>query len=132
MNLKKLALAMALTATTVAGAAAEEHLHSLDATQIDNTIAPGTDFYGYVNKKWQQANPLTPEHARYGMFDLLRENAKTQLRQLPSRPTSSALRPLRTTRWKISSSGCTETMRARSSVPAFRKTSPTPTPMQCM
>lgn len=82
MNLKKLALAMALTATTVAGAAAEEHLHSLDATQIDNTIAPGTDFYGYVNKKWQQANPLTPEHARYGKFNVLSDTSEMRVKNL--------------------------------------------------
>ena len=34
-------------------------LKSLDTTSIDETIAVGEDFYGHVNKGWQQAHPLT-------------------------------------------------------------------------
>ena len=68
--MNKLALVMAITLTAGTSALADapkEHLKSLDAKQIDNTIAPGTDFYLHVNKKWMEENPLTPEHARYGL-----------------------------------------------------------------
>lgn len=73
---------MAVTATTVAGVSAEEHLKSLDASQIDNSIAPGTDFYHHVNKKWQIANPLTDEHARYGKFNILSDTSQARVKEI--------------------------------------------------
>lgn len=82
MKLTNLAFAMALTMTATVGASAQEHLHSLDAKQIDNSIAPGTDFYRHVNKKWQDANPLTPEHARYGKFNVLSDTSEVRVKNL--------------------------------------------------
>lgn len=82
MKIKNLALAMALTMTATALVSAQEHLHSLDAKQIDNSIAPGTDFYRHVNKKWQDANPLTPEHARYGKFNVLSDTSEVRVKNL--------------------------------------------------
>ncbi len=83
MNLSKIALAMALTLTATAGvSAAEEHLKSLDASQIDNSIPAGTDFYRHVNKKWQDANPLTAEHARYGKFNILSDSSEARVKDI--------------------------------------------------
>ena len=82
MKIKNIAFAMALSMTTALGASAQEHLHSLDASQIDSSIKPGTDFYGHVNHKWQQANPLTPEHARYGKFDILSDTSEMRVKNL--------------------------------------------------
>ncbi len=59
-----------------------EHLSSLNAEYIDSTIAPGTDFYSHVNKKWMEANPLTPEHARYGRFNVLGDTSEARVRSL--------------------------------------------------
>ncbi|MDE7411434.1 MAG: M13 family metallopeptidase [Paramuribaculum sp.] len=73
---------MAVTATTAAGVSAEEHLKSLDASQIDNSIAPGADFYHHVNKKWQLANPLTAEHARYGKFNILSDTSEARVKEI--------------------------------------------------
>ena len=81
MNFSKLAIAMAVTLTSTA-ASAQEHLHSLDASQIDNAIPAGTDFYGHVNHKWQVANPLTPEHARYGKFNVLSDTSEVRIKNL--------------------------------------------------
>ncbi len=84
---------MALTMTATVGASAQEHLHSLDAKQIDNSIAPGTDFYRHVNKKWQDANPLTPEHARYGKFNVLSDTSEVRVKNLVLGLAASDPRP---------------------------------------
>ena len=79
MNLKSLSLAMALSLSATIGAAA---LHSLDASQLEPSIAPGTDFYRHVNKRWQDANPLTAEHARYGKFNVLSDTSEMRVKNL--------------------------------------------------
>lgn len=56
--------------------------HGVDRANLDLSVSPANDFYQYANGGWLKANPLTAEYSRYGMFDMLRENAKTQLRQL--------------------------------------------------
>lgn len=83
--MNKLALVMAITLTAGTSALADapkEHLKSLDAKQIDNTIAPGTDFYLHVNKKWMEENPLTPEHARYGKFNILSDTSEARVKDI--------------------------------------------------
>ena len=57
-------------------------LKSLDTTSIDETIAVGEDFYGHVNKGWQQAHPLTAEHARYGQFNVLDEQNQEREKEI--------------------------------------------------
>lgn len=54
----------------------------VDRANLDPTVAPQTDFYDYACGGWMKANPLKPEYARYGTFDELRENNRTQLREL--------------------------------------------------
>lgn len=55
---------------------------SLDTTSIDETIAVGEDFYGHVNKGWQEAHPLTAEHARYGQFNVLDEQNQERVKEI--------------------------------------------------
>ncbi len=73
---------MALSLSATIGAAAQEHLHSLDASQLEPSIAPGTYFYRHVNKRWQDANPLTAEHARYGKFNVLSDTSEMRVKNL--------------------------------------------------
>lgn len=84
--MKTLALAMAITlsagSAVFATDAPKEHLKSLDAKQIDNTIAPGSDFYLHVNKKWMDENPLTPEYARYGKFNILSDSSEARVKDI--------------------------------------------------
>ena len=61
---------------------ASEHLASLNVAYLDTTVAPGADFYTYVNKGWMEANPLTAEHARYGQFDILNDSSESRVKQL--------------------------------------------------
>ena len=82
MKLSALALSLALAAVSASGLQAQEHLYSLDSAQIDNSIPAGTDFYGHVNAKWQKANPLTPEHSRYGKFNVLADTSEIRVKNL--------------------------------------------------
>ncbi|MCH5325992.1 MAG: M13 family metallopeptidase [Duncaniella sp.] len=74
--------AAAGVAATSCSNAKTEHLASLDASMLDSAIAPGTDFYGFVNQKWMDANPLSPEHARYGKFNVLSDSSEARVRAL--------------------------------------------------
>lgn len=54
----------------------------IDLVNLDTTQVASTDFYEYACGGWKQQHPLTDEFARFGSFDLLRENNRKQLREL--------------------------------------------------
>lgn len=54
----------------------------IDPANLDTTQVASTDFYEYACGGWKQQHPLTNEYARFGTFDLLRENNRNQLREL--------------------------------------------------
>ncbi len=60
---------------------------ALDPTDMDLSIAPGEDFYLYANAGWMKKNPLKPEYARFGSFDVLREQNVENLNALFSEMT---------------------------------------------
>ncbi|WP_304506876.1 M13 family metallopeptidase [Duncaniella muris] len=77
------AVAMTMTFATVScNHRASEHLASLNVAYLDTTVAPGADFYTYVNKGWMEAHPLTAEHARYGQFDILNDSSENRVKEL--------------------------------------------------
>ncbi|MDE5773099.1 MAG: M13 family metallopeptidase, partial [Muribaculaceae bacterium] len=84
MNIKTVMMASSLLipVSMVAGENIISPKHGVDQTNLNKDINPADNFYEYANGGWMKAHPLTPEYARYGMFDLLRENAKTQLKEL--------------------------------------------------
>ena len=55
---------------------------AIDITDMDLTVSPGNDFYMYANGGWIKKNPLGAEFARFGSFDVLRENNVTRLNDL--------------------------------------------------
>lgn len=71
-----------LASATLAMAANAESGHGIDRGNLDTSVSPKENFFEYANGGWMKAHPLTPEYSRYGMFDQLRENAKTQLKEL--------------------------------------------------
>src|SRR3546814_14425604 len=54
----------------------------VDPASLDSSIDPGDDFFAYVNKKWLDANPLPPEFARFGAFNILREKSTSDVKAL--------------------------------------------------
>jgi len=76
-----LATLTALVLTT-GGVGAKEHLKSLNPNYFDPEIPVGTDFYTHVNAGWQKANPLTPEHARYGQFNILNDSSEVRIKSI--------------------------------------------------
>ena len=59
-----------------------EHLKSLDPKGIDPNTPASQDFYLHVNKGWMDSHPLTPEHARYGAFNILRDSSDNRVRRI--------------------------------------------------
>ena len=63
---------------------------AIDLANFDNTTSPSEDFYQYACGGWMEANPLTPEYARYGIFDQLekenQEKLKVLIEELGSKP----------------------------------------------
>ena len=60
----------------------ENKVPALDPTDMDLAVAPGQDFYRYANGGWMAKNPLKPEYARFGSFDVLREKTIENLNEL--------------------------------------------------
>lgn len=56
--------------------------HGVIRTNLNPEADPRQDFYEYACGGWMKENPLTPEFARYGMFDKIRENNRLRLREL--------------------------------------------------
>lgn len=81
MRLKTI-LTCAFLGAALTGAAAQEHLKSLDAKGIDTSISPKKDFYNHVNKKWIEAHPLSAEYSRYGQFNILNDSSNNRVRRI--------------------------------------------------
>lgn len=56
--------------------------HGINIDNLDLTVSPKEDFFLYACGGWKKNHPLTAEYSRFGMFDLLRENAREQLKEL--------------------------------------------------
>lgn len=80
--IKKSLIFLAIAASTMLSASAQEHLKSLDKEGISKEISAGEDFYRHVNQHWMNANPLTPEYSRYGQFNILTDSSQNRVRRL--------------------------------------------------
>ena len=66
---------------------------AIDLANFDLTTAPSEDFYQYACGGWMEANPLTPEYARYGIFDQLEEENNEKLKVLIEELRSTPQKP---------------------------------------
>ncbi len=81
MNLKTLFLCAAVGSQTMLSAQASEKL-GIERANLNENVKPSDNFYQYACGGWMANNPLKAEYSRYGTFDELRENARTQLKDL--------------------------------------------------
>ena len=49
---------------------------------LDTTVKPGDDFYEFAVGSWLKTNPLPPEYARYGAFEIIGESNRKRLNDL--------------------------------------------------
>ena len=80
--MKKFALTFGALALTASCAMAAQHLARVDKAGLDNSIPAGEDFYRHVNNGWMQAHPLTDEYSRYGMFNVLNDEAEKNVKDI--------------------------------------------------
>ena len=54
----------------------------IDQSYLDTTVSPKVDFYAHAAGGWMKANPLKPEFARFGSFDVIAEATRENLNAL--------------------------------------------------
>ena len=82
MKLFKIAIASVIALGMSIHANAEEHMKSLNPNYFDLETSAGTDFYNFVNRGWLDSHPLTPEHSRYGQFDILVDSSNNRVKSI--------------------------------------------------
>jgi len=75
-------IALALMATSCNSKKEADQKGGIRLANLDQTANPRNDFYQYACGGWMKANPLTDEYSRFGSFDQLGENNRTQIKSL--------------------------------------------------
>ncbi len=78
MNFKSIITVLAMAMTATAGA---QNI-GIRLENMDQNVKPGTDFYRYACGEWMKNNPLTPEYARFGAFDIVAEENNKRIRDI--------------------------------------------------
>ncbi len=55
---------------------------AIEIANFDTTLAPGDDFFRYVNGGWMKNNPIPPEESRWGAFNVLNLENQKKLKEL--------------------------------------------------
>ncbi len=64
------------------GVAQEPLKSGIDHELLDPKIAPGDDFFDYVNRKWIEKTEIPPDKSDYGSFTILQEQAIAALKEI--------------------------------------------------
>ena len=82
--MKKFIMALSTAALALCGCSQNKEAGkpAIDLANFDNTVPAAEDFYQYACGGWMEANPLTPEYARYGIFDQLEKENQEKLKTL--------------------------------------------------
>ena len=70
---------MAIASVTLTAQAQAPLKSGIDLTDLNTTVAPGTDFYEYACGGWMKKNPLPAAYSRYGSFDKLAEDNNVRI-----------------------------------------------------
>src|ERR1700745_3000140 len=65
----------------------------LDLAGIDKSIDPGDNFFGYANGGWIKATKIPEDHASYGVFTMLGEEADQRTAELIKEAGKSVKNP---------------------------------------
>src|SRR5688572_1670687 len=60
----------------------EEPAETLHLDWIDQSISPTENFFAYANGNWQKKNPIPPEYASWGSFNILDEKVQNTVHQM--------------------------------------------------
>ena len=80
--MKKILLTLTTIAVMASCQSGKQATPAIDRTNFDESVALNEDFYQYATGGWQAKNPLKPEFARYGVFDVMRENNEIRINEL--------------------------------------------------
>ena len=88
-------ITLGVAAMTLAGCGQDNNpgKPAIDLANFDNATAPSEDFYQYACGGWMEANPLTPEYARYGIFDQLEKENNEKLKALIEELSNTPQKP---------------------------------------
>lgn len=75
-------IALALMATSCNSKKETAQKGGIQIANLDQTANPRNDFYQYACGGWMKAHPLTDEYSRFGSFDQLAENNRSQIKSL--------------------------------------------------
>jgi len=75
-------LVLATSCNTKKTETKEEVKPDFTASTVDANVKPGDNFYMFANGNWKKNNPLPEDKSRYGSFDVLREKARTDVKNL--------------------------------------------------
>ena len=56
--------------------------YGLDLASMDDTVAPGEDFFKHVNGKWLDTFEIPADRSRYGAFTMLAEMSEQRVRNI--------------------------------------------------
>ena len=80
--------AVIVSITTAIFLAKEKTMQTgINLKDMDMTTIPGDDFYDFATLGWRNAHPIPNDYARYGSFDVLREENDKRVRQIAETDT---------------------------------------------
>ena len=82
MKIKIMLSALCFAALTAGCTGGKTLTSGLDKANMNDSIAPGEDFYEYCAGGWMKANPLKPEYSSFGQFNVLSDNNELQLKEM--------------------------------------------------
>lgn len=84
MKTKTLLMVMALSSAAIFESCTDKPAQTIGfkLENMDQSVKPGTDFYRYACGGWMKNNPLKPEYARFGSFDIVEEENNQRIREI--------------------------------------------------
>jgi len=82
--MKKAVMIIAMAGLSMGVAAQKQSKSGIYLENMNQTVAPGDDFYEFATGGWQKLNPLPAAYSRYGAFDKLRESSDKRINTIIS------------------------------------------------